>query len=194
MTGGLVRVPDDELIARFITFKRYLRADGTVKPEAFMPPPDLQCSVTRHDSIVESVIWDRGHDVAGVLQSKQPERTIALLGRADVGAGAVRRAHSGLDVVEHPLPTNPEHAHVVGWPQKEAQKDIAFKIAEAAKFVATPSDRESPLASETPASLEAIKTTPDQESPKKRGWIAGAQEFDLAGSSLTQELPNPAEP
>jgi hypothetical protein len=129
------RVPDAELLARFVTFRSRVRSDGTVKHDAWMPPKDLELSVTRHASLGEGEIWSRGHDVVAEVGGE-------LFGRADITAGSVRSPESpDIDVVESPIPRNPEHAHVVGWPpqsEKPRQMIIAKRLAAASIFVSTP--------------------------------------------------------
>jgi len=50
-----------EAIARYITSKRwYSREKNVVKPQAFMPPPDLRLSVFRIDDLSEPEIWKIG--------------------------------------------------------------------------------------------------------------------------------------
>ena len=47
MSGNSEPLSLSESVARFIPFGSRIRADGSVKPEAFMPPPSLELSVTR---------------------------------------------------------------------------------------------------------------------------------------------------
>jgi len=70
-------VADDEVLARFILHKRYIRNDGTLKPDSFIPHPHPDLSVTRHIGLEESSIWAIGEGVA-IQQSK------TLYGRGDV--------------------------------------------------------------------------------------------------------------
>jgi len=53
-------VADDEVLARFILHKRYIRNDGTLKPDLFIPHPHTDLSVTRHVWLEESSIWAIG--------------------------------------------------------------------------------------------------------------------------------------
>jgi hypothetical protein len=95
-----------------------------------MPPSDLNLSVTRHASLSRDELWARGSAVAN-------QRAQSLLGRADVTARNVRNA--GLDAADYPLPDNPEHAHIMGWPhEKPAQKIAAQQLAAQAEHAATP--------------------------------------------------------
>ncbi len=126
MTDGEILPPieADEWLARFILYKRYIREDSTVRPDAFIPHPYPDLSVTRHLQVSENQLWEIGWRVA-----RQARKT--LHGRADVQASVFQRQE--LRVVAAPLPDNPNHANVIGWPaEKPAQKIIAQQIAAAA--------------------------------------------------------------
>ena len=129
---GLPPISNDELLARFVLFNSRIRADGTVKPDAFMPPPNLDLSVTRHAlASTAELIWKRGRVVATSSEH-------CLVGRADVLTDAVRKA-SPLDTVPAPLPDDKGHAHIVGWPaEKAGQKILALQVANASTFVQAP--------------------------------------------------------
>lgn len=117
-------VASDERLARFILYQRHLRQDWTVKPDAFIPHPRHELSVTRHLQLFEPEIWNIARQVA-----RQTGKT--LHGRADVRASDFER--QTLRVVPAPVPDNPNHANVSGWPlEKSAQKAIAQEIAHAA--------------------------------------------------------------
>lgn len=123
-------VSADEQLARFILFSKWFRSDETVKPEAFMPHPYMDLSVTRHQVLSEHEIWEIGRGVGGV-------RGATLYGRADIRASDVLR--QSLDVKSAPVPNNPNHANIIGWPeQKPAQKVIALQLAAAAKYRGLP--------------------------------------------------------
>jgi hypothetical protein len=124
-------VSDGETLARFVMSERWVRENGSVRPDAFVPPPDLNLSVTRHLALSTPRLWERGANVA-------EERAKTLLGRADVSAAAVRRT-SPLEIVAARLDRNPEHAHIVGWPtEKPRQKMLAQLLAASATYVAAP--------------------------------------------------------
>ena len=125
-------ISDDEWLARFVVFGRWVRENGTVRPDAFVPPPDLNLSVTRHLALSDEQLWARGADVASA-------RNANLTGRADLRAAAVRSL-SPLNVLEATIAGNPEHAHIVGWPaDKPSQKMLAQQLAASAKFIPAPS-------------------------------------------------------
>lgn len=114
-------VADDECLARFILFSKWIRADQTVKPDAFIPHPYPDLSVTRHTNVVEEELCKLGQAVADARQK-------TFYGRADIYAAAVRRQL--LKIEPAPVPNNPNHANIVGWPaDKPAQKIIAQQLA-----------------------------------------------------------------
>jgi hypothetical protein len=127
-----VRTPvaADEQLARFVLFSKWFRSDATVRPEAFMPHPHVDLSVTRHQSLSEQEIWAIGQGVAAV-------RGVPLYGRADICVADILR--QSLKVVAAPVQSNPNHANVIDWPeQKPAQKIIALQLAAAAKYLSKP--------------------------------------------------------
>ena len=122
------------MLARFITNQFWVRADQTIRPDAFIPPKDLNLSVTRHTGISEDLLWKIGQAVAEAVGSK---RTACLAGRADIATKDVER--EGLRVESAPLLENANHAQIVGWPEdKPARKHLAHCLAEAALFKAPP--------------------------------------------------------
>jgi len=125
-----IPVAADEQLARFILFSKWFRSDATVRPEAFMPHPHVDLSVTRHQSLSEHEIWAIAQGVAGV-------RGVTLYGRADICAADVLR--QSLNVKSAPVQNNPNHANIIGWPeQKPAQKIIALQLAAVAKYRSRP--------------------------------------------------------
>ena len=95
-------VSSDESVARFVRSKHWIRpSDNTVKPDAFMPPRDLNLSVTRR-----------------------------------IGLSDVQSIPAPLKTEGAPLATNPNHAHVTGWPaDKPSQKNIAQRLAAVADYL-----------------------------------------------------------
>lgn len=128
------QVPSEDHVARFVLFRRWIRANGTVKHDAFLPPPvDLNLSVTRHGADPETQLWERGSAVA----ARRPGG--ALHGRADLQVGTVRFGADGLDVVAAPIEDDPQHAHIVGWSlEKPSQMAAAQRLATEARFQAAP--------------------------------------------------------
>ena len=110
---------EEELLARYVFFSKRVRSDGTVRPDAFIPHPYPDLSVTRHDDLTEEEIWARGRAAA----NQRP-----LYGRADTAAIVYRNEE--LTVQSDPLPGNRQHMNVQGWPvEKSLQRMIATKIA-----------------------------------------------------------------
>ena len=123
-------VPEEELLARFILQSNHYRADGTVKADAFIPYPLPDFSVTRHIALSEVQLWEAGETVA-------MEVSKTLYGRADLRVEAFTSV--ALTVRQDPIPGNPNHANVTGWPpEKPAQKSKAQEIAAKAAFIKAP--------------------------------------------------------
>mgnify|MGYP001615120237 CR=1 FL=1 len=125
-------VASNELLARYITSSKWFRKqDQTVKQDAFIPPESpLELSMTRHLNLSEHDIWSIGRGIATSIS-----RT--LHGRADVETTHVLA--QSLNVVPQPVPDNPNHANIVGWPSdKDVRKMRALEIARVARFVANP--------------------------------------------------------
>ena len=53
-----------EMLARYILFSKHIRADRTIKPDAFVPHPRAELSVTRHLMTADDELWSVGHDIA----------------------------------------------------------------------------------------------------------------------------------
>ena len=115
----------DEHVSRFVTSRHWIRSsDNTVKPDAFMPPPDLNLSVTRHVGLSEEALWGIGKEVVREITEK---RGATLCGRAEL---SVQSIDSPLKTEPAPLPNNRNHAHVTGWPaDKPSQKNLAQRLA-----------------------------------------------------------------
>lgn len=124
-------VEASERLARFVLFSKWIRgSDQTVKPDAFIPHPYPNLSVTRHKGLSESKLWRAGQDIAD-------KRPATLHGRADIKTGTARK--QSLEVVPEPTENNPNHAHINGWPpDKPGQKSIAQELAAQAAYVSNP--------------------------------------------------------
>ena len=118
----------EEILARFIMRRDWIRkADNTVKQDAFIPPTDLELSVTRHQGISVDELNQFGKAVAN-------QRALEFHGRADIETKDVIK--NGVKAVAWPLADNGNHAHIVGWPsEKESRKTIAQELAASSKFV-----------------------------------------------------------
>ncbi len=124
-------VSSNEQLARFILASNWIRkGDRTIKPDAFIPYPYPNLSVTRHSNVSAQVLWRVGQNIADA-------RPATLYGRADICVAAV--SGQMLEVVAQPVINNPNHANVTGWPaDKPSQKIIAQELAAAATFVPKP--------------------------------------------------------
>ena len=124
-------VADEEQLARFILYSKWIRSsDQTARPDAFIPHPYPDLSVTRHLNLSEEALWKAGQHVADA-------RPATLYGRADIYAAAARRQHLKIDPA--PVPKNPNHANITGWPEdKPAQKIIALELAANSVYRAKP--------------------------------------------------------
>ncbi len=116
-------IKGQEVIARYITSKRwYSREKNVVKPQAFMPPPDLRLSVFRIDNLSEPEIWKIG--LKKVIGKMNQIRN--LQGRADFQALNILE----INLQINPDNTPPRHANIIGWPElKEERKSIAQELA-----------------------------------------------------------------
>lgn len=117
-------ITDDELLARFIVNSNEMRADGSVRPQLFLPYKRVELSLNRHRDATLAETWAIGRVVA-------EQRGKMLLGRADIRASACRI--QPLDVVPRPiLPHNANHADIIGYPpRKDEQLSLAAKLAAA---------------------------------------------------------------
>lgn len=116
----------NEEMARFVFFRKYVRIDGTLRPEAFMPNLHLDTSVTRHNNLGDRKIWIRGNNVARQIPGR-------LIGRGDVCASVYRA--QGLHINSAPVTCNPQHVNVANWPaDKASQKNRAQLIAKESAF------------------------------------------------------------
>ena len=129
-------VEEEELLARFVTVAKWVREDQTIRQDAFIPPKDLNLSVTRHLVLSQDELWAIGQAVADAV-AKHPKAV--LYGSADIRVRQV--THEKLRVEPAPLPENENHAHITGWPDKAARKSIAQSLADAAGKVVPPPRR-----------------------------------------------------
>ncbi|MFI4914994.1 MAG: hypothetical protein ACIAS6_00630 [Phycisphaerales bacterium JB060] len=123
-------VGDDEDLARFLYASKLVRADGGVRPAAFMPnPKNGETSVMRHGPTPREALW-----------ALAPSRdTQTLHGAAMVRARVVRENDLRLDANDDP----PRHANIVGWPMdgtdpqadKAECKRRALGLASASAFI-----------------------------------------------------------
>jgi hypothetical protein len=100
----------------------------------FVPHPHEELSVTRDRDATEDEVWNAGFEVARQRSESGP-RTFTLHGRGDALAATYH--DQNLQTLPDPVPGNPNHVNVTGWPKddKAKQKLIALEIAKVAKFV-----------------------------------------------------------
>jgi len=85
--------------------------DNTIRPDAFIPHPYPDLSVTRHIGLIESQLWEIGQLVAQT-------RPATLYGRSDIQANAV----TSQDLQIKPTPEPKNHANITGWPLDNATR------------------------------------------------------------------------
>lgn len=125
-------IDDGEQLARFVTQKGQFRSSNrTVTQNLFVPPnTSAELSVVRHRETTQVELWQIGQNVASDMGRE-------LLGRTDLVVAEVRQLF--LDVVKSPLPLNPNHADIIGWPAaREDRKAIAIKLARIASNLIEP--------------------------------------------------------
>ena len=124
----MIAVANSERVSRFLFFSRWFaRTTLRVKPEAFIPHPHVELSVSCTEGLDEPAIWQIGRETAERRRDRPN-----LHGRADVSAEAVRA--QGLDVLRDDQPRF--HANIVGWGgERAAQISKAQQIAAAASLV-----------------------------------------------------------
>lgn len=119
---------DDERLTRYILRKEFIRRDGTLKPDPFIPFRHTELSVTRLSGLTDARIWEIGESVA-------KRQTKTLHGRGD--AHTVVYTKEKLYVYPAPVEENPNHANVTGWPaEKDMQKAIALEIVKSIQYIA----------------------------------------------------------
>lgn len=128
--SNLPPVEDCEAVTRFLMFSKWIRADNTIKSDAFVPPPDLEFSVTRLRDATDLELWTVGNAVATASNRN-------LHGRADLQVKAF--IDQQLRVQAAPDPQNPNHAIATDWPdQHDKQMLIAKKLAATPGLVRIP--------------------------------------------------------
>jgi len=130
-------VESNERLSRFVFSRSHINQQTKLlKADAFVPHPYEELSVMRDREATEAEIWAAGH-LIGEVRSKSVGRLVSLRGRGDAIAGTYH--DQKLKTVPDPVPGNPNHVNVTGWPSKDdkaSQKLIALEIAKVAKFVA----------------------------------------------------------
>lgn len=112
-------VSGGETLSRFL-FQKGLRADGSVRPEEFVPYPYEDLSVLRQKGLTPEEVSDYGDFIA-------TKRGRKLKGRADFPASSVP---PDLNVFPEEPPRN--HANIVGWPSERSLQLSHAQILSAA--------------------------------------------------------------
>lgn len=118
-----------ESLGRYLPEESYFSSTkNSVKPKAFMPPPDLCLSVFRIDGLTLEEVWEMGErEVINFMA--QPKE---LYGLADIKVSRVKEVNLEVNPNDNP----PRHANIIGWPPEKArQKLIAIELAARAKLV-----------------------------------------------------------
>lgn len=142
MTGVSHTIPveADEILARFVFYEGWIRANGTVKQDAFIPrqSPNLDLSVIRHTELESTELWEIGESIGA--SRALGSHSIVLRGSADIRAGRILAIPEAQDLCLCPTPPPPtNHVDILGWPEeKSAQKIIAAQMASVSKFIAKP--------------------------------------------------------
>jgi len=124
-------IAPSERISRYILSRRQFSRDKQrVKYAAFLPPPSLEMSVYRTDTLKEAEIWEIGKVKVADPQNK------TIHARGDIDATCIYAAN--LSIVPDPQP-HKLHANITAWPsEKSEQKMIAIELANAAKLFLPP--------------------------------------------------------
>jgi hypothetical protein len=126
--NSVPEVSSEERLSRFVLSRSHFRpSDGTVKPDAFIPSPYVELSLTRHLDATAAEVWAVGQGIATIIGK-------TLYARAELDAGVF--VEVGLTVVPQVVEGNPNHVGAVGWPaEKSAQKLKAIILSNAATLV-----------------------------------------------------------
>lgn len=124
-----MKVEDHERISRFLFTKRhYSTQKNLVKPEAFVPHPHIELSVSCTHDLNEEDVWALG---TTAMLARSDNRN--LHGRGDLLAGHVYAQKLTLDRDDDP----PKHANILGWPEEggDAQLMKATELASQATLL-----------------------------------------------------------
>lgn len=116
-------VQGSEILSRFL-FDEHIRADGTIRYNAFMVAPRQKCSVFRTSGLEENLI----QEIAAVVASS---RNRQLKGRGELLAQQVMNLELSVEPNEPPQ----HHADIILPSDREQQKVLALKLAEAATYI-----------------------------------------------------------
>lgn len=130
-------VDSGERITRYLTNQDWFNAKTNhISPQAFKPaslkPPDRpvrRTSVYRTGGCSDTEVWMIGDECV----TKQLERKLPVLGRADVPAQTI--LDEDLTIVPQPYP-HPRHASIESWPENDEQRQVkALALARKAQLL-----------------------------------------------------------
>lgn len=73
-----------EVLARFVISKRWVRENKTVQSDAFIPPPDLQLSTTRHKGLTAQELWNVCATIAAHTYIASASMVVSSSGRSNM--------------------------------------------------------------------------------------------------------------
>ena len=124
-----MQVVDHERISRFLFYNRWFaRQAQRIKPDAFIPHPHIELSVSCSEGLTETEVWKVGQQTAEARSDGRP-----LLGRGDLTARDFREQGLEIERDDNPM----YHANIRGWSQngKDAQRMKAIELAARAKLI-----------------------------------------------------------
>lgn len=107
-------------LTQYVFHKSHLRANGEVKPDAFIPYSRIELSVTNITRLAEPEIWEYGH-----ATEKQRNDGKSLVARADITSDIIPPP---LTLSESPLDWNLYHMDIVGWPNARAEQALHARV------------------------------------------------------------------
>lgn len=119
-------------ISRFLFDGGHIRADKTIRHNAFTPPKNYRLSVYKTDTLTAAQVYEIG------LQYVAPLRGKPIKGVAQVHSGLVGAI--GLSIDNDGVPHS-RHSNIIGW-SEDSSKDriLAMKLASEAVLLAASSN------------------------------------------------------
>jgi len=123
-----MKILKSETTSRFIVEKSYYRpGDETVKPHAYEPDKQGDCSVFRIKELINENIWTLGEKFVGKLRGKP------IKGRSDIKAEII--FESGLKLIPE-IKTHQRHSNITGYPSNPDELlEVTTELANNAKLV-----------------------------------------------------------
>lgn len=106
-----IPIPTD-ILTRYIRTDRYIKADNTVRYNAFMPANNNTTSVFNVTGLVDADIWAIAVNYIS-----------SIVGRADIQAEDVTNEGLQLDPNEPPV----RHVDIIGWSEDKSQNQLKAK-------------------------------------------------------------------